>query len=212
MALWLDSRAYNNQPPLHQHCDFVFVTPDLHKDFDSFKEVETSPNNSFLPLVELLEYWNARRPIPSPTVVKYSKRYLNLRSSEVDELCEWVYDMRELGLNIVEDMMEGVNDSKFKYWFNFYKLPVHVYTCGCLISIEHTLPETFDNSCGDSGKRPVQKRDRSQSPEVQRKKRRPGDTKVGSTLCAYTCMYTHVCILCVCESLYCVYVHLMVVA
>ena len=67
---------------LLQHCDFVFVTPDLHKDFDSFEEVETSPNKSFLPPVELLDYWIARRPIPSPTVVKYSKRYLNLRSSE----------------------------------------------------------------------------------------------------------------------------------
>ena len=130
----------------------------------------------------------------------------------MDELCELVYDMRELGLNIVEDMMEGVNDSKFKYWFNFYKLPVHVYTCGCLISIEHTLPETFDNSWSDSGKRPVQKRDRSQSREVQRKKRRPGDTKVGGTLCAlHACilMYAYyvcvkVCIVCVCVHCMCI--------
>ena len=39
VALWLDSRAYNNQPPLRQFCDFVFITSDL-----SLGDDEMGPN------------------------------------------------------------------------------------------------------------------------------------------------------------------------
>ena len=43
----------------------------------------------------------------------------------MDELYEWVYDMRELGLSIKEDVLEGVNDSEFKY------CSIEQATCTC---------------------------------------------------------------------------------
>ena len=165
MALWLEFRAYDDKPPLQQFFDFVFVTPELHNEFDAFKAAEIKPNRSFLPLVALLEYWNVRRPIPSPTVIKYDKHYLSLESSEVDELCQWVCDMREFGLSTEHGRVKGLNTAISIYY---------MYTC--FISIEHRLHEAFMSSDKWSDK----KRCRSPSPEIERKKRRPdlGDTKV----------------------------------
>ena len=105
--------AYNKQPPLRKYCDFVFVTPELHNDFDSFRETETSPYKSFLPVVALLEYWNIRRPVPSPMITKYGKSYLHLHNHEIDELCQWIYDTRETGLDPA-DKIELVHTSRCK--------------------------------------------------------------------------------------------------
>ena len=164
--------AYNKQPPIRKFCDFVFVTPELHKDFDSFCEMETSPGKSFLPLVALLEYWNRRRPVPSPTIAKYGKLYLHLHSYEIDKLCQWIYDMRETELDPGRDKMELVHTSRFK----------------CLIMLNHLMlllhnyqmpGKMIDNSWTSSDLGPaVQKRDRSPSPNMQHKKRRLGDSKV----------------------------------
>ena len=106
--------AYNKQPPLRKYCDFVFVTPELHNDFDSFRERETSPYKSFLPVVALLEYWNIRRPVPSPMITKYGKSYLHLHNHEIDELCQWIYDTRETGLDPADNKIELVHTSRCK--------------------------------------------------------------------------------------------------
>ena len=103
--------AYNKQPPLHTIFDFVFVTPELHRDFDTFRARETSLGEMFIPLVALIEYWNRKRPFPSPTIAKYGKSYLHLDSSEIDELCQWIYNMRKTGLDLGENKMEHVHIS-----------------------------------------------------------------------------------------------------
>ena len=109
VALWMDSRAYKSLPQLHQFSGFVFITPELHTEFESFRNKETCRFHSTFPLVELLHYWNSRRPVPSPTVHMYGKSYLNLHTSEVDDLCKWVYDQREKGLGIGDDEMAPMN-------------------------------------------------------------------------------------------------------
>ena len=106
--------AYNKEPPLRTIFDFVLVTPELHKDFDTFREAETSLGKTFIPLVALVEYWNRKRPLPSPTIAKYGKSYLHLDSYEIDELCQWIYNMRETGLDPGDDKMEFVHISRFK--------------------------------------------------------------------------------------------------
>ena len=117
VSLWMDSMAYNNQPPLRRFCDFVLVTPELHKDFDSFREMDTSPGRSTFPLVALLECWNNRRPVPSPTITKYGKPYLTLDSSGVDELCQWVYDTRE---RVGQTTRWSLSTSVSSTWDHFY--------------------------------------------------------------------------------------------
>ena len=97
MALWLDSRAYNDQPPLRKACNFVFITPDLQSEFDAFRDkIPRTPECSLFPLVALLDFWNKNvRPSAGTTTAMYGKQYLCLNASEVDNLCQWVYDTRE---------------------------------------------------------------------------------------------------------------------
>ena len=84
VALWMDSRAYNKQPPLRQVHGFVIVTPELHEEFDSFRAKETSKYNSILREIRLLKCWNLRRPVPTPTIAMYGKAYLMLFPSDCD--------------------------------------------------------------------------------------------------------------------------------
>ena len=98
VALWLDARAYSNQPSLRQFYGFVFVTPELHSDFDSFRVKFTTCEESMFPLVALLDFWNRRRAVPSSVITMFRKPYLKLHPSEVDDLCQWVYDARDNGL------------------------------------------------------------------------------------------------------------------
>ena len=100
VALWLDARAYSNQPSLRQFSGFVLVTTKLHSEFDSFKEKVTTIEESIFPLVALLDFWNRRRAVPSSVVTMFGKQYLKLHPSEVDDLCQWVYDARDKGLKL----------------------------------------------------------------------------------------------------------------
>ena len=54
VALWMESRTYN-EPPIHEFCDMVIVTPELHDEFDLFKEKETTPRESIFPLNRFLQ-------------------------------------------------------------------------------------------------------------------------------------------------------------
>lgn len=96
VALWLDSRAYNNQPPLRKAFNFVLITPKLQREFDAFREKTDTPECSFFSLVGLLDYWNRHvRPAAGTTTDLYGKEYLILHMSEVDNLCQWVFDTRK---------------------------------------------------------------------------------------------------------------------
>ena len=96
VALWLDSRAYNKQPPLRKACNFVFITPELQSEFDTFREKVTTPAYSLFPLVAVLEFWKRNvRPSAGTITVMHDKQYMHLHVSDVDNLCQWVYDTRE---------------------------------------------------------------------------------------------------------------------
>ena len=47
------------------------------------------------PMNELLHNWNRRRPNPSSSLRLFNKTYLHLECTEVDELCDWLSDVRE---------------------------------------------------------------------------------------------------------------------
>lgn len=69
------------------------VNNQLHKEFDEFKTHELSPNYSYLPLIELLEYYCLFKCTDLERS-KIAKLYLQLQSEEIDTLVEWVYEMR----------------------------------------------------------------------------------------------------------------------
>ena len=99
----MDARDYNKQSSLHQTHGFVFVTSELHEEFDLFCANKTRKYDSILRLVALLKYWNNLRPVPTPAISMYGKAYLVLSSSEIDDLCQWVYDAREQKITLVEE-------------------------------------------------------------------------------------------------------------
>ena len=70
----------------------------LHSEFDSFREKATTIEESIFPLVALLNFWNRSRAVPSSVVTMFGKQYLKLHPSEIDDLCQWVYDTRDRGL------------------------------------------------------------------------------------------------------------------
>ena len=97
VALWLEKRRLDGEPDLEMiGADaFVLVTSSLHTEFDSFKEEfkeYTKRGFSMFPMNELLHNWNRRRPNPSSSLRLF---YLHLECTEVDELCDWLSDVRE---------------------------------------------------------------------------------------------------------------------
>ena len=77
-------------------CGFVFIPSELYRDLDAFKMKYTPPGYSLFPHIAILEYWNRNvRVSLAPYIPMYGKQYLNLYCTEVDELCQWVYDMIE---------------------------------------------------------------------------------------------------------------------
>ena len=91
VAMWLHFRDYHHKHPLKEVGNFVIVDELLHQDFDAFKRKKISPPyTNYLESNELLSFWRAL-----PTVRKFGHNYITLTSGEVDELCEWLLNMRE---------------------------------------------------------------------------------------------------------------------
>ena len=161
VALWLDSRAYNYYPPLRQFCDFVFVTSVLHQEFDVFKQKETTPGHSTLPLAPLLDYWNKLRSSPLPVIRMFGKLYLKLNSSDTDELYQWIYNTRE---KLQDNPVCCTNFGRYHIGIRAAYVSIQMYIYYTLIgqvttSKSHHVPlfrkrRTSDSPCGIQKKMP----------------------------------------------------------
>ena len=93
VALWMESRDFNNDSSLREVFDFVVVNQSLHSEFDDFKRKENLCNYSILSVNELLQHWNTYERKPShPVLTMYG---LKLHYTEMDELCEWVMNQKD---------------------------------------------------------------------------------------------------------------------
>ena len=96
VKVWLYYRAYNKHPPLRDDGDFIIVDTELHDDFDDFKSKELEPGYSYLEVNELLQHYLKSKPHGSAsTVEKYGMTFLHIHESMIDDLCEWVEQLRE---------------------------------------------------------------------------------------------------------------------
>lgn len=97
VALWLDYRTFQNEPPLPDRHNFVIINSQLHKQFHAFKRDNVRASYSNIPLCSLLVFYcSSKCPHHlSSMVEKYGKVYLELHMSEVDVFVMWVNDMRE---------------------------------------------------------------------------------------------------------------------
>ena len=101
-------------PALKVIDDFAIVTTEIHNEFDDFKRNEVSQFNglSMLPVIELLQFWSILAEVSPASVLKYGKNYFLLKPRQLDDLSDWVGEMRikfmSLGQAIFED--RGSND------------------------------------------------------------------------------------------------------
>ena len=108
LALWLDCRTYEKKPTLKRVSDFVLVNPVVHQEFNDFSKAEITPELQLLLALDLIKVWETDKALSLPRVSRYQKVYVNISSSQLDDLCLWVYDMRKL-YNSRGSLFEVVN-------------------------------------------------------------------------------------------------------
>ena len=96
MALWLDCQTYEKKPTLKRVSDFVLVNPVVHQEFNDFVTAEITPELQLLLDVDLIKVWETDKALSLPRVSRYQNVYVNISSSQLYDLCLWVYDMRQL--------------------------------------------------------------------------------------------------------------------
>ena len=115
-------RTHRNMQPVRDALDFVIVNNKLH---DEFKRAEIKSVYSYLRLNELLKLYLRCHPHLSGCVVKkYGHTYLRLLSERVDDLCQWIYQLRETfhteqGQNVFERCDTNFPNCILVYYINY---------------------------------------------------------------------------------------------
>ena len=83
-----------------------------HSEFDEFKRAMCADRAySILSTNALIDYWNEKeRNGMQPTVMIHGRRHYKLHYTEMDQLCEWVYNQRG----------KMVMTLLYSYLFNFF--------------------------------------------------------------------------------------------
>ena len=87
-------------------------------EFDKFKHKEVSLGSSILKCNDLLNLWLTKQENIDP-YTQYDAQYVCLQSTQVDELCEWVQEMREKvqreGRKVLADLAQCSKKQVSKY-------------------------------------------------------------------------------------------------
>ena len=76
--------------------DFIVINNQQHDEFDEFKKTEIMSYISYLKMNEILQLYLQHRPhLVASVITRYEQTYLQLLSTQVDELCKWVYKLRD---------------------------------------------------------------------------------------------------------------------
>ena len=95
VALWLDDKCFNNKPAVQVVGDFVLATHELHVKFINFVSDNTMPDIYLVLAVGLVRFWMRQKQHRMTTIHKYGRYYIPLTSSELDDLCTGIKEMRE---------------------------------------------------------------------------------------------------------------------
>ena len=98
VVMWLHYRTFHNLSLPRDAFDFVIITEDLHRNFDEFRKRYIQTDHNDLEIVELLQHYLMRcKPnLTLSSVYMYGRAYLRLHAKELDDLCYWVQDQRNL--------------------------------------------------------------------------------------------------------------------
>ena len=103
VAIWQQFGVYSKQTALRgaDLCGFVIVNSELHNEFDAFMTNELKPNTVYLEINALLRHYLTTTLRLSQRIVhKYGVEYLCLEHTEVDDLCQWVEELRDLHIKV----------------------------------------------------------------------------------------------------------------
>ena len=99
VALWLDYRSFNKEKPLKEvyDGDFVIIDEQLHAQFDEFKQNVVPANHSMVRKLNLIDHYLSTKGkfCVYYCVELYGKLYVMLNSVQMDDFCQWIYDLRE---------------------------------------------------------------------------------------------------------------------
>ena len=97
VAFWQASRIYHSEPELVEaDNEFVIVNNVLHCQFDKFKKENVVANTSYLVSNSLLESYVHLHPhLCLHMLPMFGKTYLHLTCDLMDELCSWIYHLRD---------------------------------------------------------------------------------------------------------------------
>ena len=87
----------------------MLVNPVVHQEFNDFAKAEITPELQVLLDVELIKVWETYKALSLPRMSRYQIVYVNISSSQLDDLCLWVYDMRKLYNSKGRSLFEVVN-------------------------------------------------------------------------------------------------------
>ena len=96
VLLWLESRTYHKLTPLHVlgHLGFVVVNNETMEEFEEFKLKEVPSGFSVFKCNHLLNLWlSNHKEVHQYT--QYGASHVCLQFKQVDNLCEWVTQLRE---------------------------------------------------------------------------------------------------------------------
>lgn len=97
--LWMECRAQSGEVPLREvrGGDFIICNDALYDSFIDFTKAVVCQGVCVVKGIELLTYWLQSCKISSMKhVTLMGKEFLLMSSSDLDSLCQWVYDTRKL--------------------------------------------------------------------------------------------------------------------
>ena len=97
VLLWQESRQYNLLSPLKflDQFDFVVVTESEMKEFEEFKQATVPLGSSIFKVNNLLEMWLLNHKQLQQFDL-FGKSHVCLQQEQVDELIEWIMELRGL--------------------------------------------------------------------------------------------------------------------
>ena len=100
----------------------MIVDSDLHTQYDSFCKNELDQHFIYIELSELLTHYLDSKPgLQASTKQKYGIPYVLLQQSQMDDLCQWVIDLREQYLCEGNAVFKNFIAAKGKLTFAVYQ-------------------------------------------------------------------------------------------
>ena len=146
VLLWQESRKYNQLPPLKttDNLGFVVLNELEMEEFERFKRMNIQIGSSILRCNHLLTSWLFSHKEVCQFVM-FGCRHVSLVQKQVDDLCEWVLDLRDQvegkGRQVLDTLAQHLHDKVRSLDL------VHITTLRVVFVYQHCSDSIFNFSC-----------------------------------------------------------------